>query len=88
MEGNKLHTNGKTRRNPATVLRTCLGTSCMIALLHENTGLVQYVAVLFCTGCNSVERRRTRCSLPPDPVRLVAILLTYVMDLRTLEEAG
>ena len=37
---------------------------------------------------DSVERRRTRCSLPPDPVRLVAFLLTYVMDLRTLEEAG
>ncbi|CAE7346738.1 HERC1, partial [Symbiodinium sp. CCMP2456] len=37
---------------------------------------------------DSLEQRRTRCSLPPDPVRLVSFLLTYVMDLRSLEEAG
>ena len=37
---------------------------------------------------DSLQKRQPRCSLPRDPVRLVSFLLMYVMDLRSLEEAG
>ena len=34
------------------------------------------------------EQRRIRCSLPPDPVRVVSFLLKCMMDFRSLEETG